>query len=452
MQNAKCEMRNANNRRDRTANNRDLTDRRRNTTLRQLPQSAPFPLETGRNPNSPRNAISLVEILVSLFVLLFGLMGVAAIFPVGNHYVVEGEKFDLGSNLSQNAFEELGCRGMLRPEFWWYADQLNAATPGAPMMTAGRFPTNDPGHAFVIDPLGGAETSVIPAERTHFPWFANAGVNSWPGPGPGTLTYPTTTGIPLPTTLWPVRRLTLLQAGGLPFTTQVAETIFRLRDDLVVAQPEEDDRPSIQTWDINNNGTANDTTDDTLLRRQYKGDYTWLATVVPTTPQALAALQPTDPGNAYANYRYDVSVVVFRKRDVTPSLASERLIKAEIESDGNLILFSDTGDAQVDIQNVDAAVEDVRPGNWIALAGVNQVTGAFMMKWYRLLSLDKDTSSIIVPSFGTGSPQQGRFAMLDGPEWPSNSYINLRAIILPGAISVTTQELTMEGGSLRSFE
>jgi len=59
-----------------------------------------------------RRGISLVEILVSIFVLLFGLMGVAAIFPVGNHYVVEGEKFDLGSSLARNAFEEIKARGI----------------------------------------------------------------------------------------------------------------------------------------------------------------------------------------------------------------------------------------------------------------------------------------------------------------------------------------------------
>ena len=58
-----------------------------------------------------RTGISLIEILISMFVLLFGLMGVAAIFPVGSHYTVEGEKFDFGSNLARNAFEELRTRG-----------------------------------------------------------------------------------------------------------------------------------------------------------------------------------------------------------------------------------------------------------------------------------------------------------------------------------------------------
>src|SRR5688572_8247857 len=33
-----------------------------------------------------RPGISLLEVLISMFVLLFGLMGVAAVFPVGNHF------------------------------------------------------------------------------------------------------------------------------------------------------------------------------------------------------------------------------------------------------------------------------------------------------------------------------------------------------------------------------
>ena len=44
-------------------------------------------------------------------VLLFGLMGVAAIFPVGNHYAGRGEQFDRGSALAEAAFESAWERG-----------------------------------------------------------------------------------------------------------------------------------------------------------------------------------------------------------------------------------------------------------------------------------------------------------------------------------------------------
>ncbi len=379
-----------------------------------------------------RHAISLIEILISMFVLLFGLMGVAAIFPVGNHYVIEGEKFDLGTNLAHNAFEELKSRGMLRPEFWLYGStELNADSvansnefiqpstatdPGlfnVPMPNTG---VNEPGpgHAFVLDPLAAANTDEI-----HFP-FASHLLSSPNNPWFAAA-------VPLAGNVWPVRRLTLPQAGGVPFTSGVAEVIFRLRDDLIVTQPEENDRPSIQNWDLDGSN---------LLRRQYKGNYSWLATIVPTSGEALASLQTGDPSRISQSL-YDVSVVVFRKRDTTPSEKSERLITAEILNDGEVAIYSTSGTAD---QDVDDAVDEIRPGNWIALTGVNQTTGDFMLKWYRLLSLDSETDDVVL----SGSTERGRYAMLDGPNWPSHSYTNLRAVILPGAISVTTEQMKME--------
>ena len=71
---------------------------------------------------SLRRGISLLEVLISMFVLLFGLMGVAAIFPVGNHYAGRGEQFDRGSALAESAFADLKARGMLKPELWYYAN------------------------------------------------------------------------------------------------------------------------------------------------------------------------------------------------------------------------------------------------------------------------------------------------------------------------------------------
>src|SRR4051794_34820033 len=73
-----------------------------------------------------RPGISLLEVLISMFVLLFGLMGVAAIFPVGNHYAGKGEQYERGAALADAAFAELKARGMLKPELWIYADQPSA--------------------------------------------------------------------------------------------------------------------------------------------------------------------------------------------------------------------------------------------------------------------------------------------------------------------------------------
>ena len=91
------------------------------------PRSLPLrcsPTTDSRQPTAAaaaRRGISLLEVLISMFVLLFGLMGVASIFPVGNHYAGKGEQFDRGSALAEAAFADLKARGMLKPELWFYA-------------------------------------------------------------------------------------------------------------------------------------------------------------------------------------------------------------------------------------------------------------------------------------------------------------------------------------------
>ncbi len=377
-----------------------------------------------------------------MFVMLFGLMGVAAIFPVGNHYVVEGEKFDLGAAIAQNAFEELGARGMLQPGEWLETDHPAPLTFNTAFInnTTSVFMSATPnsGNAIVIDPLGGGAIllpAVSPISRRYFPLNANNGDNPW-----GALDFPNTT---IPPARWPIRRVTLPQVGNVALTTEVAETIFRLRDDLAVEQPDESDVPSIQRWDV-------DATNN-LLRRQYKGDYSWLATIVPTTGEALAALQPAH--EAYGEINYDVSVVVFRKRDTTPSEESERLIEAELLQGGELVIYSTSGSLAK--QEVDDAVEDIRPGSWISVMGVNQTTGDFLMKWYRILSLDDETTAVYVNT--TNANQQGRRAMLIGPDWPATPGVtthvaDLRAGIFPGAFLVVTKQMKMEGSSLWSLE
>ena len=123
-----------------------------------------------------------MEVLISMFVMLFGLMGVAAIFPVGNYYVVEGEKHDLGSLLAANAFEEIQARGMLRPELWLYANDPpnsnkvvgnNLVIQNSGTSTGSyNFPSGlgnaGPGRAFVIDPIAASQNSL---QDDVFPYF-----------------------------------------------------------------------------------------------------------------------------------------------------------------------------------------------------------------------------------------------------------------------------------------
>ncbi|MEM8945070.1 MAG: hypothetical protein AAGD11_07795 [Planctomycetota bacterium] len=468
-----------------------------------------FAIRTAQS--AARAGISLIEVLISMFVLLFGLMGVAAIFPVGNHYVVEGEKFDLGAAVAQNAFEELKARGLLRPEFWHYADRqgnLVSHTRTEDFPNFGEFETQviqpatlrdlvDPsagnpqganpdrgefnligsigsqivgqGYAFILDPLGTASSSAANLDIIPNSYLNTVNIgHQWDEAEDRNGFRLALSGI-----RWPVRRITVPDTQ-VPMRTEVAETIFRLRDDLAVEQPDETDIPSQQRWDTADvdlagdpNNTPDDQSDDQLLRRQYKGDYSWFASIVPTTNQGLLALQPASED--YGEIACDVSVVVFRKRVFEPSAESERRIDAELLQGGELVVYSTNSNQADQRDEVDDAVEGIRPGNWICLMGVNQTgddgssrtDGEFVMKWYRVLSIDDETSEIQIAT--TGSQEQGRRLMLVGPDWPAVPvpgspgvflpYIpNLQAGFFPGAISVVTKPMRMEGSSLWELE
>lgn len=377
-----------------------------------------------------RRGISLIEVLISMFVLLFGLMGVAAIFPVASHYVLEGDKRDRSAGLAQVAFEELKARKILRPETWLYGAPvttdtgtlhiINPATGGFNISAA-----PGPGHVFVIDPLAVAANGDA-SNRDMFPISAvnQGGSNPWQALG-------------IMGTRWPVRRLTLnvnpsLAATPVVIPGETAKNTFTLRDDLAVVQPDAGDRPSIQRWQV-------DTTTGTLLARDYLGDYSWLATVVPVKTEALLGLAPA---NNIRDAWYEVSTAVFYKREVVPtatlnsSAGSERLISGEFLNSSELAIYGTA-------EEVDTAVDGLKPGNWIAVMGVNRVTGAFLMKWYKVLALDDETNNQ-VQLYSTGGNVTGRYVMVQGPPWPTSSYQNLGVAILPGIVDVYTRVMQME--------
>ncbi len=425
------------------------------------------------------HGISLIEVLISMFVLLFGLMGAAALFPVGNFYAQKGEKFDLGGALSQAAMDDLVTRGMLRPEKWLYAPEKVSATPAPLMLTnTGRFnirlrfgssdwKKEHPGHAFVFDPLGSSAGALVDKGT---PWLVTfplwnkqqSGTNSKTPQMIRAWSDAMRAAGVVPGSDWPVRRLTLLTPNPNPpppwiaMPHPVAETLFSLRDDLVVEQPKADDHPAIQRWevaDFNKPPTPDNPADDVPLARQFQGNYTWLATIVPTSTAALSGLQPADPLGGDGAYDYEVSVVVFRKRDITPSAESERLVDAVLYPGGEIEMYRQDGTEE----QLDAAFQGIRSSDWIAVMGVHPTTGVFLLKWYQMLAMDHVTS----PNENqNNTPTKGQFirrAMLAGPDWPlpgalNSSAINLKVALLPGVISVATKPMKMESDLLWRIE
>ena len=87
-----------------------------------------------------RRGVSLMEVLISIFVLSVGLLGLAALIPVGNYSALETGKADRAGMCGRAAIRDLKVRRLLEPAFWndWQQNRNVLAT----------------GWAFALDPLG----------------------------------------------------------------------------------------------------------------------------------------------------------------------------------------------------------------------------------------------------------------------------------------------------------
>ncbi len=130
-----------------------------------------------RAPNSPRG-ITLLEVLVSIFILAVGLLGAAALIPIGKLALVKTNISDRTGACGRAAMRDVEVRRMLNYSAWFPAF-VPGATPGA----------------IAIDPLG----------------------------------------MSIGNPLGPLPRITLLVPPGVPISPE----IFRWSDDLIFTMPED---------------------------------------------------------------------------------------------------------------------------------------------------------------------------------------------------------------------
>ena len=153
-----------------------------------------------------RRGISLLEILIATFVLAIGLLGLAALLPVGRFAIVETGKADRAGACGRAALRDVNVRRMLDYTTW------------SPPIGGGVTDVSP----FVIDPLGYASTITV-----------NLGGATGP-----------------------ISRMTLLSpATGIQYTLAEAEQVFTWQDDLVFDMPEDVTmRPSIMTTGLDSQG------------------------------------------------------------------------------------------------------------------------------------------------------------------------------------------------------
>ena len=451
-------------------------------------------------------------------ILTLGLLGVAALFPVGSFYMQKAEIADNGSAVARSAMADVVARGLLDPNNWLvYGNDglVQVSASGKEDPDGPNFTTNfnfarplggtlrqqlallnsnvtlspaekewcvnsELGSAYVLDPMGVAGATLplprqsnqsaycFPATSLNMPvsYYADQSAAWDPWIGSGTAT-------------WPIRRVTfgqnLLARGyrrqvtATQWNSNYASGQFSSQDNLALELPDRDDLPARQNW-LTVGGVP--------LARQWRGDYSWIVTVVPPTSEARDALAYGGRG-----HDYDVSVVVFYKRRIgatdpasntellraAESLQQqERAVRAKVLSTslsgGQLLLERPMSYSSAQADGLPTSPFDgLKVGEWLMVCGPHPVSTdadpRFALHWYRIVAIDGRDEPLDEagnPTTAANQPER-RLVTLRGPEWPWQPAADLTddtalsntlcAAICPGAVAVHTRTMQLESPS-----
>jgi hypothetical protein len=350
-----------------------------------------------------------MEVLIAMFVTMIGLLGVAAMIPLGHHQIVEGAKADAAATLGRAAYRSFKVRGTLSPTNW--CDILGDAIV-VPDPSRNGWPGYKLGngisplmHAVIFDPLGVA--------NNFGPWFpAEASPPGQPGLpritfGPGT------------------------SADAAKTRAALAEEMFRGSDDLLLNYPEDGDLPSQQLFSPTNNGAL----------RMSEGDFSFMVTLVPRRSRFDDPISD-EFKNSLGNVSVMVtaSVVVFYQRDLrNTDERGEHYVAVNSMPGGGV----GGGDIVLAARDTKGDAFELRPGQWIMLAGgpvlrPNLGPPQFTdYGWYRVAAVEVTDETDIEMN-----------VTLAGPDWkwnPANANTPVNAWVIDGVIGVYERHVRLEG-------
>lgn len=375
------------------------------------------------HPSGARRGVSLLEVLVSMFIILFGLLGVAALLEVGRSESGVATRHDRALACGRSGLAEVRLRRMHDPNNWLALYDANnpypgwAGTPPPPNWYA--VPTYESNlehyQVYAIDPLyiarfssenPGATPAQIAFNTARFPYGAGA-------------------------PLWMGRCSLSGVSVGQSFPG--FDRLFTWPDDQVFDLPKDpQQRPTRQL--------------DALGVGQFEGNYSWLATICPA---------PTEAGLVTANKtHFEVSVVVFYQRDFTPPMAA-----ADPNKPGErwlTVFFAGAGVDGGDVVLQKGPADppdwlDVRENDWIFLGGWQTATDFTpsmrkIFKWYRVIAVESQNPN---------TPNVRR-ATLTGQDWSPNWRADTNAdgsisaldgsmgVVCSGVVDVYTQLMELD--------
>lgn len=399
-----------------------------------------------------RRGVSLLEVLISIFVLMVGLLGVAALIPAARFHMAESIKADRAAACGRTVLQEVKIRGWLNPRMWRCPD--GTATGAAVVVNGNLLPAR----VYAIDPLFIAYNNGS-AITAAFPYLS--------APAEGNRLYGG----------WEMMRVTFsMPTTNTIMPLPVAERLCRWHDDLLfVSSSDPDDRPrQMEAVDLFP-GVANDDlvripwpirgTDGVTLDAddppqplfaESQGDYSWLLTVTPIGDVLM--LDPDGDGTnmPYIDITrpisYSVSVVIFHRRELRcPTSRSdaggtpaERMI-TQVSfpggglSGGDAILRDDEDSSGV---HHPVGYLDVKEKDWLMVPYLahtdptsDQRPSPF--EWYRVVLTSGE-------AFDAGSKRWHRYVTLEGRDWPFD-YNN--AALFSNIISVFTATYSPESNN-----
>ena len=374
---------------------------------------------TGLIRNSIRRAITLVEVIFAVGVVLVGLLGLLSVLPLAGRRADDSISLNSGAALAESVFDELVARKFMQNS---QLRTFNYTTVDSSVTS---------GSSFVIDPIfcsgyeqseGSIQTlTITPTSNGYdqqlFPYYKNVHhpyidpLSSMSAVWSSVQPRMTRVGIASPLSLRPgsTPPYTVDAMGnptGPAFVNQ--EQALRLvesPDDLYVDRPKDRSRPAgLTALQSEENGLE-------YGKRVPDSVFTWFATVNPL------------PGGVYAS----VSVVIVKDRErsfVAPSAsggassveenaAAERLAYISYSSG-----FRGGAGGIVHLNSSTATISRVRSNDWMMLS---RNTGtATVHRWFRVVGVDGTAieTTVTDPNNSSNSITVWQHkALLDGPDW-----------------------------------
>lgn len=301
-----------------------------------------------------KRGISLMEVLISIGIMAIGMVSIASLLPVGGRQVQRATTEERKAELGLNVVQEFKVKGFSDPTNWLgYSSGWTQYTPPV----APTWP--DP---ICIDPMMLAANPSNVAV-TSFPANATAG----------------------PT----MKRVSLKQCASLSGTVYtlskpLSELNCMMTNEIVVDRPDDKTLPGAGHMMLDSSSTP--------IKRDYEGNYTWLATITFAAGDSNGA-NTTNGGNNTA--MLSIAICNARRTTLPAAGSGQEEMLAVDQPTGSPPPPSIAG-AEVTVTATDAQAEILRAGKWVILCRKLQTTTSTdtsTFAWYRVTNASESSTA-----------------------------------------------------------